>query len=472
MANYTENFASKLDWAMPFQRTGKFPLDRTDLFSSYADAVKYAAGNTADPDSRELCGTSYVGQVIVVYENSTVSVYKIEEDRSLKEVGTATLGDNKSIELGDGNVLSLKNFGKKYYRYDESAEGHYVLVEDGTFPAGLQPKTTLAEDGTIELAWYEPSSTTVEGLSEQMSSLSQTVNTLQQTVSTNTTNISNKVDKEEGKGLSSNDYTDAEKSKLSGIEAGAQKNVKSDWNAEADTASEILNKPTKLSEFSNDEGFIDNTVSNLVNYYTKTNTYSKDEVNTLIGNLAIISIQVVSSLPETGASNIIYLIAKATADGEQNTYDEYLWTGSKFEKIGDTTIDLSNYLQKTGDATNTTVSFTTPSSRALPITGETLGVIVGKVLKYLSDLKDVAFTGSYDDLTGKPTQVVNYTKGTLTAGDTSITINFTGSYLGSHCYDVTTGEDVMVDVITTTGSATISIAQAHTNNISITLMHT
>lgn len=34
-----------------------------------------------------------------------------------------------------------------------------------------------------------------------------------------------KVDKEEGKGLSANDYTDAEKSKLSQIEAGAQKNA-------------------------------------------------------------------------------------------------------------------------------------------------------------------------------------------------------------------------------------------------------
>ena len=471
MANDTENFASKLDWAMPFQRTGKFPLDRTDLFSSYADAVKYAAGNTANPDSRELCGTSYVGQVIVVYENSKVSVYKIEEDRSLKEVGTATLGDNKSIELGDGNVLSLKNFGKKYYRYDESVEGHYVLVNDGTFPAGLQPKTTLAEDGTIELAWYEPSTTTVEGLSEQMSSLSQTVNTLQQTVSTNTTNISKKVDKEEGKGLSSNDYTDAEKSKLSGIEAGAQKNVKPDWSAGSGADSEILNKPTKLSEFSNDEGFIDNTVSNLVNYYTKTNTYSKDEVNTLIGNLATISIQIVSSLPETGASNIIYLIAKATADGEQNTYDEYLWTGSKFEKIGDTTIDLSNYLTKTGDASSVTVAFTTADSRALPSSSEALNIIVGKIVKYLSDLKDVAFTGSYNDLINKPTQVVHYTSGTLAAGSTSTTINFTGTYLGSHCYDVTTGEDVIVDVITTAGSANISIAQAHTNNISITLMH-
>lgn len=53
-----------------------------------------------------------------------------------------------------------------------------------------------------------------------------------------------KVDKETGKGLSTNDYTTEEKTKLQGIETGAQVNVKPDWNATAGSASEILNKPT------------------------------------------------------------------------------------------------------------------------------------------------------------------------------------------------------------------------------------
>lgn len=56
--------------------------------------------------------------------------------------------------------------------------------------------------------------------------------------------IANKVDKVSGKGLSTNDYTDAEQTKLSGIEAGAQVNVKPDWNAASGSAAEILNKPT------------------------------------------------------------------------------------------------------------------------------------------------------------------------------------------------------------------------------------
>lgn len=53
----------------------------------------------------------------------------------------------------------------------------------------------------------------------------------------------NKVDKVAGKGLSTNDYTTAEKNKLAGIEAGAEVNVNADWNATSGDA-EILNKPT------------------------------------------------------------------------------------------------------------------------------------------------------------------------------------------------------------------------------------
>lgn len=57
----------------------------------------------------------------------------------------------------------------------------------------------------------------------------------------------NKVDKQDGKTLSSNDYTDDEKNKLASIQSGAEQNTQSDWN-ESDEISDayIKNKPTKL----------------------------------------------------------------------------------------------------------------------------------------------------------------------------------------------------------------------------------
>lgn len=70
------------------------------------------------------------------------------------------------------------------------------------------------------------------------------------------------VAKETGKGLSTNDFTTDLKNKLDGIAAGAQVNVKPDWNATAGNAAEILNKPTipsKTSDLQNDSGFITTT---------------------------------------------------------------------------------------------------------------------------------------------------------------------------------------------------------------------
>ena len=70
------------------------------------------------------------------------------------------------------------------------------------------------------------------------------------------------VAKETGKGLSTNDFTTELKNKLDGIAAGAQVNVKPDWNASAGNAAEILNKPTipsKTSDLQNDSGFITTT---------------------------------------------------------------------------------------------------------------------------------------------------------------------------------------------------------------------
>lgn len=58
-----------------------------------------------------------------------------------------------------------------------------------------------------------------------------------------TESINSKVDKVEGKELSSNDFTDAYKTKLDGIAAGAEVNVNADWNAVEGDA-QILNKPT------------------------------------------------------------------------------------------------------------------------------------------------------------------------------------------------------------------------------------
>lgn len=143
-------------------------------------------------------------------------------------------------------------------------------------------------------------------------------------------------------------YTATEKSKLEGIEAGAEVNQ------------------TKLGELTNDVGFVTNAVNDLTNYYLKTDTYSRAEVQNLINSITTMNVQVVTSLPTSNiSSTTIYLVPKANSETD-NVYDEYLYANSNWEKIGDTTIDLSNYVQA-------------------------------------SQLAKVATSGSYNDLTNKPT---------------------------------------------------------------------
>lgn len=47
---------------------------------------------------------------------------------------------------------------------------------------------------------------------------------------------------------------------------------------------DLTNKPTKLSDFTNDGVFITNDAADLVNYYKKSETYTQSETNNLIGN--------------------------------------------------------------------------------------------------------------------------------------------------------------------------------------------
>lgn len=173
MAEYILNVAgqtSKLDWAMPFQRTGAFPLDRSSIFSSLADATKYAAG--AGDDERGLGGTSYVGQTIAVYDNETVTLYIINTDRTLKKVGTTPVGDEKTIVVAENGTVSLKGIaGLSFSGEDGQAISYQPLLVNG------------------ELTWVVPSKTTVEGLSAEIEALKTAVGTLNTTVGNSTSGL-------------------------------------------------------------------------------------------------------------------------------------------------------------------------------------------------------------------------------------------------------------------------------------------
>ena len=70
-----------------------------------------------------------------------------------------------------------------------------------------------------------------------------------------------------------------------------------------------------------------------------------------------------------------------------------------------------------------TPTFTEASTRANITSGETLSTLFGKIKKLFTDLKTVAFTGSYTDLSNKPTSMQNPNSLTLTMNGSSSIYN-------------------------------------------------
>lgn len=126
--------------------------------------------------------------------------------------------------------------------------------------------------------------------------------------------------------------------------------------------------PTKVSELENDAGYIKKDVNNLVNYYDKTTTDKK------LAN-----------------------------------------------------INLTDYLKKTGDSSNTTVTFNEPTELAQPTTGEKLGGIIGKVSLAIKNINTlITFLGKTDISSigdGTVTGAISDVNGKLAVQDASARLN-------------------------------------------------
>lgn len=93
--------------------------------------------------------------------------------------GASSSTDNKSITTVN-NVLTLKDFGVKYYKYVEATgseetsdfvPAHYeAQIVDDTHPwlEGLEPKV-VNDNGNLVIGWFEPNTVTVDGLSPKLS---------------------------------------------------------------------------------------------------------------------------------------------------------------------------------------------------------------------------------------------------------------------------------------------------------------
>lgn len=150
--------------------------------------------------------------------------------------------------------------------------------------------------------------------------------------------------------------------KLEGVEAGAQVNVKPDWEAAAGSDAEILNKPAPLDIAPGAGIDITETSGTLVistpiapvipsDASAQNQLVSATTLATALANFCGFKISQgtgADNHPDEADPNIrtIYLVKDASASGD----DKYLeWictntTGPVWEKIGDTSLDLSGYV--------------------------------------------------------------------------------------------------------------------------------
>ena len=95
------NFGT-LDFAVAFNRQTAFPLDAKSYFESLELATA-AAASAQEAGSSET--TYYYGQTIAVVADSKATLYVIQPDKTLKEVGgNIAINENVFVKGSDGTL--------------------------------------------------------------------------------------------------------------------------------------------------------------------------------------------------------------------------------------------------------------------------------------------------------------------------------------------------------------------------------
>ena len=340
--------ANNMGLSNTIKRDFGIPLDFTSVQENYGAAVKYAATNTL----------AYVGQplsvgnklyIVTDTANGTYVVGEGEEavtyDVYLAEVGSATEGDGVSIDLDNG-VLALHGF--------KAAAGATlprvkIVTDEGGAEIGREIEW-VPVDAIVE---GDGNTKTVVGVVEGSAiSVTKThddeTDTDTYTLDVTLPDVYTKTEAEE---------KFAEKTALDSYV------LKETYNSEkAALDGQIADRYTKSEA---DEKFLlktdayDDTAlaarvgaveTGLGNVYTKTETYTKEEVNSAIAGITHFSTQVVESTDEMVSDKVLYLVKVESATGA-DVYNEYLVIGGVPTLIGDTTTDLSDYVTNTALAT-------------------------------------------------------------------------------------------------------------------------
>lgn len=252
LTEFFEKLKSGARWdvGVSINRSNALPLDANSVFKTLEEAQNYASGNPAEG----TLANAYPGQVLAVVTESETNIYYIDANMQLKPVGNTK-------EVMD-----------------------YI----GEIPETSNAKTIIE---------YINSKTEGIATTESLAQLQR--------------DVENKVDKVDGKGLSTNDLTNELKaqydaayqhSQADHAPSNAQENIieKISVNGAIQTITEKgvdITVPTKVSDLTNDSGYITEH-QDISGKADKENTYTKDEVDSSVQGAKDYAKGLVDAIPE------------------------------------------------------------------------------------------------------------------------------------------------------------------------------
>ena len=389
----------KLNFAVGFNRTSAFPLDANSYFESYAEALAAVRG-AAEVGSSD--SAYYLGQLIIVNDKTDapdkgIALYQITGvvgNATLTKFGQATSAD----ELGE-RITALQNsiseINGKLILADETHDG---FMSKGDF-AKLKGVAEGAQVNVIE-------GVQVDGVDLGVSDKKVNID------------LSGYVKKDGDKVLSDNNYDDASKAIVDGIEAKVAAEADRASKAEKANADAIAGLGTRLTTA---EGTIETHGTDIADLKTK-----------IVGLTGAMHFVGTSTTDPT-------LAAGATIEGKDNFASgdvclfgkkEYVYDGAKWVELGDEGSHLTKteaaetYATKTqvaadiGSAkTELTAAIGTAKSEAIGTAGTNADAKIAEALKAYTttealnaelakkleakDLADYAKTADVDTKLGK-----------------------------------------------------------------------
>lgn len=487
MAYSYEMIKNILSYAVALVPDSAFPLDGRSYFGSYDDA--YVAAQSAKPAGSTESKYFY-GQQLYVVENDVVTTYLIQTNGTLKEVGAVTLGDDKTISLSDEGVLSLKSFGTAYYAYipkDTVIDGEYATVdelpsanageyalvgevyykyngttwetaEEGFTPnteakhvytegwkTGLEPKVIASASGNgYELAWYEPSSTTVEGLTSIVAGVQTNVDNLAQAVVNNKAEAKSDV---EAEATARTEADDALRERIVANEGAI-----STLNGDASTEGSVLNTINDvLTQLVGDgtQSTID-SLTELVEWANEHNTDVVEMNNQITKNKTDISAlnTLLGTLPEgITSTTVIAYIAEAVA-AEQTRAE------AAEKALGDRLTEVEGEIDGLGTAASKAVEDFATAEQGAKADTAVQSVVASSTNGHIAvDNNDVQV---YD----LPTAKVNELGGVMPDGSSLTTDNTGKISVNAVDYNKVTGLDTQLEA---TQNAAIESSNEYTN---------